>query len=161
MKRHFTHGLRFYGVVLAPLVLLASCSSKYPIDVCRCSHIGKSNNYQISLVDDRNSGVTLSPAVALVERLGPEAVVLSNLKSQELIADPNSPGHRFWRIAKDAQGTSSAEGYFLHRCGVDPPLISLGMDREEAIELALKLVENANADASARQAPDEDNSTDD
>jgi hypothetical protein len=102
------------------------------------------------LVSKSRPEVILSPSVAIVKTIGPDAVVLSNLKSQELIQNPNSPGHRFW----NNRYTSTEEGYFLHQCGRTPTLVPLGMDREKAIALALKLVEEGKESAKDQKEAD-------
>jgi len=139
------------GGAMLTAVAISGCSDdSYPIDACRCSRIYISNSHQFSLASKDTGGVTLAPQAKLVKRISRDAIVLSNLRGE-------SSRERYW----NRSDASSKEGYFLHRCWGDPPLIPLGMDREEAIELALKLVEDADSEASARQDSDEDNSTND
>jgi hypothetical protein len=137
MLKHHRQCLLFKGMLLGSVIAASSCSSRYPIDVCRCSEIYKSNSYDIGLADKETHVVILGPSVALIKAISRDAVILSNLKSQELIQNPNSRGHVYW----EGRDSSTEEGYFLHQCGSTPQLIPLGMDREKAIALALELVE--------------------
>lgn len=150
MLKDTRHSMLFLAILSMGMLAASSCSSRYPIDVCHCLEIRKSNSYQIELVGKRNSVVILSPSVALVKRISPDAAVFSNLKSQELIQDPNGPGHRFW----ENRSSSTEEGYFLHQCDRAPTLVPLGMDREKAIALALTLVEEGEEDTKAQKDAD-------
>lgn len=154
MPKHSYYSLPITAIVFIGLIACSSCRNRYPIDVCPCLEIEISNVYDVFLVDKKRSVplVVLAPSVKLVKKLSPDSVVLSNLKSQELIQNPNSPGHRYW----EPFGIPNicVEGYFLHQCGKDPLLVPLGMDREKAIQLAAELIAEAKKDQSVPEEGD-------
>ena len=131
-----------FVILAVVLVAISPWVGRYPIKVCSCSEIHNSNHYDIYLVDISENLVTLAPAVKLVKTISREAVILSNLKSQELIENPSSSGHRYWEV----RGSLKEEGYYLHQCDSTPQLTPLGMDREKAIAWALELVEKDKKD---------------
>lgn len=137
-----TMTLRFRRLGLLALVVLAaafaapSCESRYPINVCSCSRIHKSNSYDISLVLKASSMVTLAPAVDVVQTIGDDAVIMSNLKSAEVIKQPYGRASVYW----EDRGCLTDEGYYLHHCSRGPYLIPLGMNRDQAIAKATELI---------------------
>jgi hypothetical protein len=143
-------GVPFLGAIA--LFLAGTVSffgiSRYPIDVCRCSKIYKSNSYDIGLANKKTNIVLLVPAVELVKTISPTAIVLSNLKSQKLVDNPQSSGHRYWK----PRPSSTEQGYFLHQCDSHSELVHLGMNRGEAIAKAQELVGTGRKRISHRSA---------
>jgi hypothetical protein len=118
----------------------------YPVDACSCSEIDQANTYDVHLAKKGEKGsftaVLLSPAVSLERTIDDKNIVVSNFRSAALLGDPKHPGNRFWRSASASPG----EGYFLHQCEAERPLVPLGTDREKALAEALRIVEAKKGD---------------
>jgi len=132
--------LAFFVCILFVAVLfrLDLLPSRYPIDVCSCSEIANYNSNEVCMGYKHTNvdSTILGPTVELVKAIRDDAIIVSNLINRKPDFTKKSQIYRERYRGYEA-------GYFLHQCGGIPLFVPLGMDREKAIALGLKLVAEA------------------
>lgn len=120
--------LNLQSFVAVGLLMAAGCDS-YPIDVCPCSHICKSNSSEICLCEKAGL-VTLGPIVDVERVISSQNVVLSNRLNSDAKAAMTETGRFGDGYRRKYQ--QYKEGYYLHRCS-NGPCIYLGANRDDAV----------------------------